>query len=122
MKRFLLASLLALAAVAPALADTFSDLGQVAKQADFQARVAYALNVAAVAAYNEAGTVAGHAARAAYATKVLNGQADIPAVALAVLTNSTIAAEANSAAAGNSIPDSDIQFSINSLFSALAGA
>lgn len=101
----------------------FTGCAQIAWQADFQQRIGYALNVAAINAYNEAGTVTGHAARAAYATKVLNGEYNLFAVSLAVLTNSTIAAEGNSASQpGNAIPDGDIQFAINSIFSALAGA
>lgn len=101
----------------------FTGCAQISWQADFQQRVGYALNVAAINAYNEVGTVTGHAARAIFATKVLNGQYNLEAMALAVLTNSTIATEGNSAVQpGNSIPDSDIQFAVNSIFSALAGA
>jgi hypothetical protein len=100
----------------------YSDIGIIAEQHDFKRRVAYALTVASVAAYNEAGTVPGHAARAAYATKVLNGDFSLDGAVLGVLSNPTIAAEGQSAPAGNSIPDADIQFAINSIFSALAGA
>lgn len=102
---------------------TFTGCAQISWQSDFQQRVGYALNVAAINAYNEVGTTPGHALRAVFATKVLNGDYNLQAITLAVLTNSTIASEGNSAVQpGNSIPDGDIQFAINSIFSALAGA
>lgn len=101
---------------------TYSQLGQIAAQPDFQARIAIALNSAAVAIYNEAGTVAGHAARAAYATKVLTGGYNLSAACLGVLVNSTIQAGASPTTAGNSITDQDIQFQVNSIWNALAGA
>lgn len=101
---------------------TFSDISRTAHDEDFRRRVAYALTVAALAAYNEAIGVTGHALRAAYAVKVLSSQFDLQGVVLAVLANSTIAAEANSAITGNGVPDSDIQFAANSIYNALAGA
>lgn len=101
---------------------TYSQLGQLALTADFQSRVGYAMNVAAEAVYTEVNTVTGHAARAAYATKVVNGNYSLAAACLLVLTNSTIAAEASLTTAGNSVPDSDIQFSVNSVWNTLAGA
>lgn len=105
----------------------FSQLGQIANQMDFQARVAYAMNVAAAAVYSESTGITGHTARAAYANKVANGTYSLPAAALVVLSNSTIAAEAvvtvsQGSASGNSIPDADIQFAVNSLWNLLAGA
>lgn len=102
---------------------TFSDIATIAyDDATFRRRVSYALTVAAISAYNEAGTTPGHTLRAAFATKVLASQFDLHGAVLGVLTNSTIAAEANSATVGNGVPDSDIQFAINSIFNALAGA
>lgn len=101
---------------------SFSDISRTAHDEDFRRRVAYALTVAALAAYNEAGTVQNHTLRAAYATKVLASNFDLPGAVLGVLTNATIATEANSATTGNGIPDSDIQFAVNSIYNALAGA
>lgn len=101
---------------------SFIVLSQVAATSEFQQRVAYAMGVAAANVYAEANTVAGHAARAAYATKVASGNYSLPAAANLVLSNSTIAAEATNTASGNSIPDADIQFAVNSLWNVLAGA
>lgn len=101
---------------------SFSDIGYTAHNEDFRRRVAYALTVAAIAAYNEAGTVSNHTLRAAFAVKVLASQFDLHGAVLGVLTNSTIAAESNSATTGNGVPDTDIQFAVNSIYNALAGA
>ncbi len=79
--------------------------------------------VAAVSVYNEASSSTGHAARLAYATGVIQGSYNLAAASLAVLTNSTIAAEATLIAAPDySIPDTDLQFVVNSLWSVLASA
>lgn len=102
---------------------SFSDIATIAyDDATFRRRVSYALTVAAISAYNESTGTTGHVARATFATKVLASQFDLHGVVLGVLTNTTIAAEANSATVGNSVPDADIQFAINSIFNALAGA
>lgn len=100
----------------------FLDLAQLASGQDFQRRIGYAMAVAAAAVYSESGGTTGHAARALYATKVASGQYDVPAVALLVLGNSTIAAEEIASGPTNGIPDSDIQFAVNSLWNLLAGA
>lgn len=83
----------------------------------YKRRVEYALFSAAVNVMSEVNTTPSHAARVTYGAKVLAGQADVRAAVIASLTNSTLAA-ANTA---DSIPDSDIQFAVNSLFNALAG-
>lgn len=102
---------------------SFSDIATIAcDDATFRRRVSYALTVAAINAYSEPTGVAGHVARAAFATKVLASQFDLHGAVLGVLTNATIATEANSATPGNNVPDADIQFAINSIFNALAGA
>lgn len=101
---------------------TFAQLGTIATQAEYQQRVGYAMGVAAAAVYAESGGTAGHALRAAFATKVANGTYSLSSAAIMVLSNSTIAAEAVVTGSGNSIPDSDIQFSVNSLWNVMAGA
>jgi hypothetical protein len=104
--------------------NAFVNLNQIAQYGAFQQRVQYALVVAANAVLNETNTTTGHATRATYANKVLNNQADLFTAALCILTNSTISAEADYSITqdgGFSIPDSDIQFAVNSLFSDLAG-
>lgn len=103
---------------------SYSDLGQLTLQTNFQNRVRVALFLAAVSAYTENVDATGHAARSAYAVKVLNGQYDILSAAYAVLTNPTISGEATAdgAVANNGIPDGDLQFSMNSVYNGLAGA
>jgi hypothetical protein len=76
------------------MAATDSQAMQIAQQTAFQGRVLEALTKAAVAVMAEVNTVTGHALRVTYANKVLAGQADILEVALAVMTNGTIQAEA----------------------------
>lgn len=101
---------------------SYADLGQIAQQTEFLNRVRCALFQAAIAAYNEGSGATGHAARAAFATKVLNGQYDLSAASNAVLTNSTIISEAIANQSGNGVPDSDLQFVMNSVYNGLAGA
>lgn len=101
---------------------TYSDIAVAATSSDLRRRVEYALTIAAVNVYAEGTTVPAHTARAAYATKVLNGQYDLHGAVLGILTNPTIAAAASSATADNSVSDGNMQFAINSIFSALAGA
>jgi len=101
---------------------TYNQLGVVAHAPQFQDRIRYALNVAAANVYSETG-VTNHAARAAYATKVTAGQYSLLDATFAVLGNSTIAAEAQvNTQPDFAIPDTDIQFSVNSLWNLLAGA
>lgn len=104
------------------MAATFSDLGSIANDANFQRRVGYAVTVAAVNVYSEAANTAGHPARVAFAIRVFNGGYSIYYACLLVLTNATIAAGANfTVTPGFSIIDSDIQFAVNSLWNDLAG-
>ena len=105
---------------------TFSQLGLVSKEADFQNRVQYALFVAAVNVSSEDPNTLGHSQRITYANRVLNGNVNLPSVCNMVLTNPSIAQEAVPTASGqastdNSIPDGDIQFTVNSLWNALSG-
>lgn len=104
------------------MAATFSQLGQIASQPDFQNRVAIAMMNTAIAVYNEGSGVTGHAARALYATKVLNGNYALTQAIEGVLTSSTIIAEATVATAGNGIADADISNQISAMWNALAGA
>jgi hypothetical protein len=99
---------------------SFSDLGTIAAAPAFIARVQYAMMVAAVQVYAEDPSTPGHPARVSFARAVISGlNSSAPA---AVLTNPSIAAEANlQTVPGYAIPDSDIQFAVNSLWNALAG-
>lgn len=100
----------------------YRDLVNVAHQPNFQDRVKYALESAAVNIMAEVNTTANHATRVTYANKVLAGQINILECAIAVMTNASIAAEANILTSPDfAIPDADIQFAVNSLFNAFAG-
>ena len=101
----------------------YDDLITIAGNNGFQNRIKYALTQAAVSVYNEASSSTGHTARLAYAVGVIGGSYNLASATLAVLTNSTIAAEATlSSAPDFAIPDTDIQFAVNSLWNALANA
>lgn len=90
---------------------------------DFQPRCRYWLISAAIAVMAEVNTTPGHTLRIAFAQKVLANQYDLPAFAIACATNPTIATELATDAAGfgEAVPDGDLQFTVNSLFSAFAG-
>lgn len=100
------------------------DLMSIARDPNFQDRIKYSLQQSALDVMAEAGNVTGHALRVTFAGRVLAGTVDIFQVAISVLNNSTIAAEANVAlpiGAAFGIPDSDLPFTVNSLFNAFAG-
>ena len=102
---------------------SYDDLITIAGNNGFQSRVKYALTQAAVSVYNELSSTTGHAARVAYASGIIGGNYNLAPAALAVLTNTTIAAEATlSSAPDFAIPDTDLQFAVNSLWNALANA
>ena len=100
----------------------YDDLMTMAGNNGFQNRIKYALAQAAVSVYNELSSTTGHAARVAYASNVIAGNYNLGPATLAVLTNSTISAEATLGSADFGIPDTDIQFAVNSLWNALANA
>jgi hypothetical protein len=105
------------------MAATYAQLGIMANDGIFQGRINYAMMTSAIAIYNESAGTTGHVARVAFAKLVLSGSYNVTAAALAILTNSTIAAEATmSPTPGANIPDADIQFSANSVWNAMAGA
>lgn len=102
------------------------DLGTIANDPNFQNRCMAALEMAAVNVLAEGDQAANHPARAAYASEVMDQQNQISkdAIAMAVLSNATIAAEANVAdlpGCPKTVADGDIEFAINSLFNDLAG-
>lgn len=92
-----------------------SDSMTVALNSAFQQRVRYFLCKAAVAVMSEQADTAGHSLRVAYAKLVLSGTASSEAASVAVLTNGVVAA------AGFAVTDNDLEFTVNSVFSALAG-
>lgn len=97
------------------------DLMTIAGNSRFQNRCAYYLDAAAFNVMSEDPATAGHAKRVQYAYGIINGGINLQLLAADVLTNTTIASEAALGSSDFSIPDSDIQFTINSLFNGLAG-
>ena len=84
----------------------------------FQRQVKYFMQKAAVAAIGELDTTPGHTERVAYANTVLTGEANIREYAIAVVTNATIASTINSAGTPS---DSDVEFTVNSMYNDFAG-
>ena len=84
---------------------------------DFQEKVKFYVIKAAIAIMAEAASVDHHTERVAYAVKVLNDTSSIPMYSLGVSVNATVKAHID---AGTSY-DSDLEFVVNSLFTAYAG-
>lgn len=106
------------------MAASYWNAMNIANNAGFQNRIQFALVNAALAVVAEVNTTPNHATRVTYAQKVLAGTASILEACYCALNNSTILAEADvtqTAASGFAIPDTDIQFAINSDLNALAG-
>ncbi len=101
---------------------SYSDMGAICSQPDFPRRVAVAMGIAAVAIYSEVSTTPGHPARAAYATKVANGNYNLASVCFAVMQSTNIQNTATLSTVGNGISDTDIQTEVNGIWNALAGA
>lgn len=102
---------------------TFQDLSAISQDGNFRGRCFYSLVKAAIAVMAESSATDQHEKRVVFADTVLTGGVDSSRVALAVLTNSTIAAEADASLinSGAGIADSDIEFTVNSMFNAFAG-
>ena len=83
-----------------------------------QDRVRYFMIKAAIAVMAEAENAANHVDRMAYAMRCLTGQADVTQYTIGVATNSTIAAKID---AVETVSDSDLEYTVNSLFDAYAG-
>lgn len=99
----------------------YLQLAQISQTAEFQNRVAYAMNAAAAAIYNEGAGVANHGTRATFAVKVANGTYSLQSISMAVITSAAIAAEAVSGVSLNGIADTDIANSVSSLWNMFAG-
>ena len=91
------------------------DAMQVADERGFRQRVRFFLKKAAIAVMAEALSTAGHTERVVYAKAVLDGSASVEDASQAIVTNSTIEA------AGLAATDADIEFTVNSMFSAFGG-
>lgn len=95
---------------------------EVAARSDYQSRVRFYGQKAAHAVMSEAGTVANHAERVLWADSMLNGEENIYAMSVSTVTNSTIQAAADASAALQGVSDADLEFTVNSMVDAWAGA
>jgi len=93
---------------------TSSKAYDLAINPSFQRRVKFFMHKAATAVIGE---VAGATIpRADYATAVLNGSASVDNMSIAVTTNPTISAAINMAVDDMGITDSDLEFTVNSMW------
>lgn len=83
-----------------------------------QRRVKHFMQKAAIDVIGEAGGTPGHAERLVYAKLVLDGTASVSEYAKGVVTNATISASIDS---GVDPSDSDLEFTVNSMFNDFAG-
>lgn len=104
------------------MAASYAQLGDIAGQPEFRRRVNVGMSTAATAIYNEASTVTGHVARAAYATKVTNGNFNLDAAVWLVLSDPTVQSNAVTNVPGNGITDAAIENAISADWNCMAGA
>lgn len=83
-----------------------------------QERVKHFMNKAATAIIGEGSGVAGHTERLAESLEILDGTASKYEYAVSVSTNPTISA---TIAAGNTVSDNDLEFTVNSIINDHAG-
>ena len=91
-----------------------------ARSVGSQMRVKYFMQKAATNIIGEAPATAGHAERLIYAKKILDGSASILEYAIAVSTNSTVAASIVSNPPDGPI-DSELELTVNSMVNDFAG-
>ena len=84
---------------------------------DFQDKIRFFMVKAAISVMAEINTTDFHTERAAYAIKILSGTASVDAYALGVSANDTVKAKIDA----ETDYDSDLEFVVNSLFTAYAG-
>lgn len=96
-------------------------MSKIADHEAFVARVRYCAKKAAVAVMAEAPETASHAERVAYAKQLLDGTASASSYAQAVVTNATLTASGELDPAQFGISDGDLEFTVNSMFNAMAG-
>ena len=101
---------------------SFDEMATVALQTAFLRRVKYAMKKAAVAIMAEDAGTASHAERVVYAKTILDGSASIAEYASAVVTNPTMTTNGDITAGPLfGVSDNDLEFTVNSMFNAMAG-
>jgi hypothetical protein len=98
-------------------------LAAVAINADWQRRVGYYMSLRAIIVMEEEDTTNNYLNRIAYANAVLKGEASVYQMALAVLTNPTIAENADDPEdlSGTDVPDTDIDFVVGDIWDSMSG-
>ena len=95
---------------------------RIADEQEFLRNVTFFVYKAAIAVMAEAAITANHAVRVVYAKKILDGTASLTFYANAVVSNSTLQAAADHNAPPNfGMSDDDLEFTVNSIFNAMAG-
>jgi hypothetical protein len=107
------------------MAATLSDLMTIARNADFQTKIKYACQKAAIAVMAEDPTINRHAERVAFAKAILGATTlqtyDVGEYAIGYMTVATIAGQANLTATNFGLVDTDFDSVVASLFNAFAG-
>jgi len=101
---------------------TYDEMQTIAGNTAFLRRVEYCLKKAAVAVMAEDAATVAHAERVTYANTVLDGAASVSEATKAVVTNATLTTNGDPDAGPLfGISDSDLEFTVNSMYNALAG-
>lgn len=99
----------------------YADSRWISQQPNTVRRIEYVVTKLAVAVMSESAQTAGHAARVAFATKVLAGQVDYDRVAIAALTSNAVSGGNVNAAPNFGFTDAELETAVTSVFNALAG-
>lgn len=94
---------------------------KVVRMGQFQRRVNQFVQKAAINVMSELATTPNHAERVAFANRVFVSDYDLEQYTGAVLTNPTILSGLVVMPAGNGVSDSDLEFTVNSMYNAFAG-
>ena len=84
---------------------------------EFQNKVKYEMQKAAIAVMSESAATTGHADRVVFAKKILAGEANVKEFCIGVLTNATIKGHVDA----DTDYTSDLAFTVSSMFNAFAG-
>ena len=104
------------------MAATASEAFWIAQQTGMVRRIKFLAMKAAVAVMSEEATTANHAERVVYAKTILDGSYSSTGLALACMVNSTVQAGADASDPPTfGVSDSDLEFTVNSVFDAMAG-
>lgn len=101
---------------------SYDTMATIASQVAFLRRVEYCMKKAAIAVMAEDVGTTNHAERVVYAKLILDGTASVGEYAKAVVTNATLTTNGDlDSPPLFGISDSDLEFTTNSMFNAMAG-